>query len=91
MSIEEKRRAAFEAHIAAQQGISEKASGLWFSKYPNGCYKSGLVESLWRNWNAAMDSVVIELPASITTMAGPVFYAIDVRATIESAGLKVKP
>lgn len=42
-------------------------------------------------WEASRAAVVVELPKDIVTMAGPVLYADDVRAAIESQGLKVKP
>ena len=97
MSIEEQRRKAFEAHIASQQGVSEKANGLWFSKYPNGWYKSGHVESLWRNWNAALDSVVIELPNQLHAKPYACYEGgwndalLETADLIEGMGLKVKP
>ncbi|WP_054883615.1 hypothetical protein [Pseudomonas sp. NBRC 111130] len=48
-------------------------------------------DSFQKGWQASREAVVVELPKDIVTMAGPVLYADDVRAAIESQGLKVKP
>jgi len=48
-------------------------------------------ESFLAVWEASRVTLVIELPVDIKTMAGPVMYADDVRASCKAAGLKVKP
>lgn len=69
------------------------------SEYPNqtmgqftdGEYHSTTIQYCWLAWQASRESLVIELPMDIKTMAGPVMYAEDVRASCQAAGLKVKP
>lgn len=98
MSIEQKRRAAFEAW-AAVNGISivRTSQALAFA---NGQSRAVgdyiMIESLcsWAAWNAALDSVVIELPNIETDHPIEIEAQADMRSrcreAIESAFLKVK-
>lgn len=87
-----KMREQFEAWA-----LSAKAHGEHFdlSRGNHGAYKSPITHWLYCSWvasyQASREAVVVELPKDIKTMAGPVLYADDVRAAIESQGLKVKP
>lgn len=93
MSIEEKRREAFEAwildnHCGEEDLISRDSEGEYYSV--------GVAER-WEMYNAALDSVVIELPYmpranyanqhSFNCAIEAMFLA---RIAVESAGLKVK-
>lgn len=98
MSPEEQRRAGFEAH-ANQMGwsIAPKQSALRGIHHPRQ-YHMPAVEMAWQVWNAALDSVMIDLPESFTyceQMTGyesdPVMDSGEVIAAIEAVGLKVKP
>lgn len=94
MSLEDKRRDGFEAwycedfyrlhgfparHIEAMRGESGD-----YIAHP-------ALHGKWIGWNAALDSVVIELPDEWTTNVGRMLTPPAVRSAIESAGLKVKP
>lgn len=66
--VEEKRRELFESH---KEGYSQLFYGLFgqnphlhvsFGKQDSGEYNSDLVNAAWWAFNAALDSVVIELP-----------------------------
>ncbi len=85
MSIEEKRREAFEAAFVAQFGFGRMAA----SSNPdaNAMYRC----AEWA-WNAALGSVVIELPAKCLEAREFIegMEREDVVEAIESAGLKVK-
>lgn len=89
MSIEEKRREAFEAAFVKKHGFGRLTASA--SADAHAMYES----ALWA-WNAALDSVVIELPNDIepSEVAGlddrPLMNAAAVQHAIESAGLKVK-
>lgn len=94
MNIEEQRRKAFEARMGPilrkeRIGDPDKA----FDKDPDGRYYRNYVYSAWLAWNAALDSLVIELPGSF--MPGeaqhPCIEVPDIIEAIEAAGLKVKP
>ncbi|VVP89686.1 hypothetical protein PS918_03110 [Pseudomonas fluorescens] len=52
-------------------------------------YESPYANGARDGWKASREALVIELPADIKTMAGPVMYADDVRAAVEAAGLMV--
>lgn len=81
MSIEEKRREGFEAWFQAEM-------------LPRITGSQAIVRAMCeKGWNAALDSVVIELPSaegkSIPAGEALVLHSATVKA-IESAGLKVK-
>lgn len=101
MSIEEKRRAAFEAwywrefwsaHAHERSTIFNRYGGV-------GGYRNWDVQRQWIGWNAAMDSVVIDLPKAFEAYGSLGFGGGDpdlsldpdeVIKAIESSGLKVK-
>lgn len=92
MSIEEKRRAAFESW-ALKNLYSIKRDGVVVD------YANPRTDALWSALNAALDSVVIELPKAFETYGtlgfggGDPDLSLDpdeVIKAIESAGLKVK-
>lgn len=84
-----KMREEFEASM---QGMTFSVD---LSRGNHGCYTSLRTHELYcswvSSWLASREAVVLELPKDITTMAGPVLYADDVRVAIEAQGLKVAP
>ncbi len=95
MSIEEKRREAFEAW-AKLHGLDRigKIAG-----YTGRVADHPAMGGYWHGWNAALDSVEIELPTPEESygsmgegMGDPwLSYDMDaVKAAIEACGLKVK-
>lgn len=64
MSIEEKRREGFE-DWASKKGLSLSRYGIYRE------YAFILTEKSWASWNAALDSVVIELPEEDPRGFGP--------------------
>ncbi|YCH23109.1 hypothetical protein M1D96_06290 [Pseudomonas sp. D1-3] len=86
MSIEEKRRAAFEAwNLAEQQSKWDELTKEYDLDVPmpDRFVEVGS-EVNWRIWNAALDSVVIELD-------GGLHLRSEVYAVLGKAGLKVNP
>ena len=91
MSIQEQRRKSFEA-FATNDGKWPQAIRLG----SDGQYALMQTHQDWLTWNAALDSVVIELPEHYWLDVGMIdsvrcFEAGDVEDAIEAAGLKVKP
>lgn len=84
MSIEEKRRAAFEA---SYEGKANFERNHWHPDF----YAELPTRDKWGAWNAALDSVVIELPQDNYYEDAASVALDDCRHAIESAGLKVKP
>lgn len=87
MNIEEKRRAAFEVW-ARKKGLD-----LAYRNFPGigqfyECPRTLLAQE---SWSAALDSVVIELPADNYYEDAASVALDDCREAIESAGLKAKP
>lgn len=89
MSLEEQRRARFEKwiidnHCGEEDLVLRDSEGEYYSV--------GVAER-WEMYNAALDSVVIELPGSF--MPGeaqhPCIEVPDIIEAIEAAGLKVTP
>lgn len=93
MSIQEKRRAKFEAWY---QKEFEKETGRKMvtplCEYRMGDnYQSGTyLDSCWIGWNAALDSVEVELPEPFEMDDFEGYDAPEVRAAIESAGVRVR-
>lgn len=90
MSLEEQRRAGFEEYMEA----STPAGWAWHERDEIG-YLSASVQVKWELWNAALDSVEVELPTAVGKCApNELTYedaVSDCRTAIEAAGLKVKP
>jgi hypothetical protein len=90
-SVEEVRRAAFEAWAVTRR---HPTNGLPFfvMKNESGKYLDGTTEYAWEGFNAALDSIFIELPRA-SDYTGCNLAIEDCRAAIEQAGLglKVKP
>ncbi len=103
MSIEEKRREAFEAwfvSIASPELLfaPDGSQVKLFDRCQDG-YRICLVDACWKSWGAALDSVEIDLPTPEESygsmgegMGDPwLSYDMDaVKAAIEACGLKVK-
>lgn len=100
MSIEEQRRKAFEEwyvqdclHEAAIVITVDEIAGLR-GKY--GDYRErAALHGKWVGWNAALDSVCVELPESFrgddgATGVYDVFDAEEARKAIHAAGIKTK-
>ncbi len=86
MSIEEKRREAFEAYCISEAG---GYCDHHLERDENGQYT--ILWEYWNLWNAALDSVVIELPAQwAADIMEPSQVLQDCKFAIEAAGLKVK-
>lgn len=91
MTIQEQRRANFEVFMTdLGWGVRRMTgSGREF-------YDDTTTQVAWRAWNAALDSVVIELPKNdLGTQGEDRWKAKEVarnecRRSIESAGIKVK-
>ena len=43
----------------------------------------------WEAWQESRKVLAVALPKAISTMAGPVMWAVDVRDAVEAQGLKV--
>lgn len=86
MSIEEKRREGFEAFcISEAGGYCEEH----LERDEHGQYT--ILWEYWGLWNAALDSVVIQLPEPWTeAFMKSESMLQDCKFAIESAGLKVK-
>lgn len=90
MSIEEKRRKAFEAAYPAPKGVRWDAEhGQYRGDWP----ADQLYFEKLKVWNAALDSVVVELPTdrSMTALDDPWYVRDMCQDAIEAAGLKVAP
>lgn len=102
MSIEEKRRAAFEQTIRISHPDDYAEVGERIFKREGTGYDWHWVNEHWLCWNDALDSVVIELPGERIEPTGPSDRDIvggirqwnecifNCKRYIESAGLKVK-
>ncbi len=97
MSIEEKRREAFEAWYAKQFNIKTgrtlDPAELERLRGEEGNYRGyPSLRGKWEVWNAALDSVEIELPTErdVSHDEKAVRTIEDCRAAIEACGLKVK-
>lgn len=97
MRIEEQRRSMFEDKFGKILG-TEKAGDLHTAFYrdSDGRYFRNYVHAAWISWNAALDSVVIELPDTVAntgtlTSTAVLGYKRECREAIEAAGLKVAP
>ena len=112
MSIQEQRRARFEEKAFAQRFLHsvQRVNEGQFGLQPVGCptkaeftarddegnYREESLNYAWWAWNAALDSVVIELPDSVAntgtlTSTAVLGYKRECREAIEAAGLKVAP
>lgn len=95
MSIQDKRREAFEDWYAKQFNIEtgrtldpkefERLRGDEgnYRRYPS-------LRGKWEGWNAALDSVEIELPGLFIQQPEKLYPTRWLLDAIESAGLKVK-
>lgn len=89
MSIEDKRKAAFEDY-AIQHPYLREIGFKRNSSHPDE-YDDPELDLAWEAWNAALDSVVIELPSAwAASMLDSDQVLQDCRYAIESTGLKVK-
>lgn len=103
MSIEEKRRAAFEAWYWREfWSVHAHERSTIFNRYGGvGGYRNWDVQRQWISWRAALDSMVIDLPAPPAIDGNRETYTrtqsayhqgmLAVINAIESSGLKVKP
>lgn len=91
MSIEEKRRAAFEAAYPTPKGVRWDAEyGQYHGDWPA---DQRYFEKL-KVWNAALDSIVVELPPAMDVTGLGEDFAYEAKAcreAIEAAGLTVTP
>ena len=84
--ITEIRRAGFEVAYAKKYG---KQPGRWGMDQEK--YRMEHAEVAWWGYNAALDSVVVDLPKPYQNhLDGDVFDADDVIAAIHDAGIKTK-
>lgn len=98
MSLEELRRAKFEAWVKSEVG--DELSVLYRRDAPGserlGQYVNESVESFWIGYNAALDGAAIDL-STLRVTSRPGFtgservYVSDVTEICEAAGLKVIP
>lgn len=101
MSIQEQRLAKFEAYIREKH--PQSASTILQVLPGTTGYRWAETVQRWEDWNAALDSVEIELPGEQPEPALPLGHPDkmwpvgwntalgECRAVIEAAGLKVKP
>ena len=85
--MDEKMRAEFE--VAAKT-----AQGLDVTRLPHGGYRSFATHQAWWAWQASRAALVVELPEPMEANPDPLgecAYAQRCRATIEAAGVRVKP
>lgn len=97
MSIEERRREAFEAWMSGQLKLDsrvpqEMRDDIFRLETGYGQYENGKIQIAWASWNAAMGSVEIELPCdrSISASDDPWYMRDLCKDAIEACGLKVK-
>ncbi len=95
MSIEEKRREAFEARIRISHPDDYAEDGERIFKREGAGYDWHWVNEYWLCWNDALDSIVVELPSlgicgMNNELLGYQRGIRDCRAAIEACGLKVK-
>jgi hypothetical protein len=102
-SVIEARRAKFEAWqvgVLIQEGYDSDSVHCVMERGSTGGYSSIRVEGAWRGFNAALDSLVIELPKKVDHFADDdpgrrafsfhTNHAIDqCRQAIEKAGVRV--
>lgn len=80
--IMEARRVKFEAYIG-------DSGSLYFL---NGEYFSWETNRAWKTWNAAIDSLIVDLPIEVTNVTNKHYEAgrDDVLQAIHAAGVKTK-
>lgn len=97
MSIQEQRRAAFEsAYPFSDLYLFVKDRYIANSVRPSAACLAGVnaINEAWFYWNAALDSVVVELPDVNGDSTDPLYacaYAQRCRNAITATGLKVAP
>lgn len=98
MSIEEQRRAKFESAYQRPDGVvwNSMTADYWEGWQEMGDDRAEEISAYnerWKTWNAALDSVAIELPSRkyIGNCGDDYYDAPSVERAIEEAGLKVKP
>ena len=83
--IQQARREMFEAWTKSEHGdLTRRQEGEYFDDLTHGA---------WLGFNAALDCVVIELPAhedGLVKSYGPLLYLDEVVAAIESTNLGIK-
>lgn len=95
MSIQEQRRKAFEEAASKYQSDNNLAPAD-FSTF-DGQYLVPALNAAWWAWNAALDSVVIELPNQLHAKPYVCYEGgwndalLETSGLIEGMGLKVKP
>ncbi|AXH75206.1 MAG: hypothetical protein [Caudoviricetes sp.] len=91
MSIQERRRKAFEAWYSQSWGHDDTETSLaTFMLDEQGQYLYGHVHESFVVWSAALDSVEIELPGLFIQQPEKLYPTRWLLDAIESAGLKVK-
>lgn len=98
-SLIEVRRAGFEAihadevkRLARQYGV-QPSLDVSYEKDEAGLYRSGVVQAAWWGFNAALDSVVVELPKEVAAgrWADDIgYFKDDIIEAIHAAGIKTK-
>jgi len=53
-------------------------------------YHSDDVNYDWQSWNAALDSLAVELPEAIMMQGEAVYHAPEIESMLEKAGIKYK-
>ena len=71
MSIQDKRREGFEQHIKNSHPDDYAKEGDIMFSFNNHGYEWYWIQGYWLCWNAALDSVVIELPEEDPKGFGP--------------------
>jgi hypothetical protein len=85
-NLTEIRRPGFEAEYAKKYG---KQPGRW--GMDQGKYRMEHAEVAWWGYNAALDSVVVELPPKFEDVTGLFSYDADeVLLRLNAAGIKIK-
>lgn len=89
MSIKEQRRKAFEVWASGEFYAGATPVRSTCGQH----YRDNDVDEAWNAWNAALDSVVIDLPESFSSgdARDPCIEVPDIIEAIEAAGLKVAP
>lgn len=91
-TVEEVRRAAFEAWARSPKGCGR----LWRNNRPDtdiGGYQDSHTDFCWRSFNSAFDLILIVLPEPVTDNPDPLrefAYAQKCRAAIEQTGLGLR-
>lgn len=97
MSIEEKRRAAFEAAFPKPDGFvwNSMDGQYWEGWSEMGSERDEEISAYnerWNIWNSALESVLIDLPDAYDKYGSGefVYWADDVDHAITSIGLRIK-